>query len=231
MNKPTIKIGVVSDVVCPWCYIGKRRLEKALMKVSDKFNFEIEYFPFELNPQMPAEGMDQKQYLSKKFGGDDRYNEITNHTTSIAAEEGLTFDFTSQKVSPNTRNAHRIIQLAKEYGKQLEMVEALFKAYFTDGVDLSNPKNLIELAVSVGMEESKKIEQFLMSDTGIIEIEMSEREIQKAGITGVPYYVINNKYGISGAQRSESFIKAFEEINSTMSAIEGDSCDTDKKVC
>jgi predicted DsbA family dithiol-disulfide isomerase len=230
MDKPTIKIGVVSDVVCPWCYIGKRRLENAMLKVSDKFNFEVEYFPFELNPKMPIKGVNQKQYLSDKFGGEDRYNQITSHTTAVAAEEGLTFNFKAQQVSPNTRNGHRLIQLAREDGKQLELVEALFKAYFSDGIDLSKLENLTAIAAGVGMDETK-VAAFLLSDTGITEVEMAEHELHELGITGVPFYVINNKYGISGAQSPESFVKVFEEIRATSPLVSDEACDVDGKNC
>jgi predicted DsbA family dithiol-disulfide isomerase len=234
MIKPSIKLGVVSDVVCPWCYIGKRRLEKALDKLSDKYDFEIEYFPFELNPQMPAEGANQKQYLMEKFGGEERYQQITNHTTSVAAQEGLTFNFDKQERSPNTRNAHRLIQLAKEDGKHLQLTESLFKAYFTDGVDLSKNDNLIAVAESVGMDK-EKVSAFLESNTGVTEIEMAEQELQKIGISGVPFYIIENKYGISGAQPTETFINAFEEIAaSKLTVIATDpaqACDVDKRNC
>jgi predicted DsbA family dithiol-disulfide isomerase len=230
MNKPTIKIGVISDVVCPWCYIGKRRLEKAMLNVSDKFDFEVEYFPFELNPKMPVNGVDQKQYLSDKFGGEERYDQITGHTTAVAAEEGLTFDFSAQKVSPNTRNAHRLIQLAKEDGKQIELVEAFFKAYFSQGLDLTNLETLTNIAVAAGMDKTK-VTQFLQSDTGITEVEIAEHELHQLGITGVPFYVIDNKYGISGAQAPESFIKVFEEIHASPQLASGEACDVDGKNC
>src|SRR5687768_3200057 len=108
MSKEKIRIGVVSDVVCPWCYIGKRRLEKAIQNLSDRFDFEVEYFPFELNPQIPASGLDQKDYLIKKFGGEDRYRQLTDHVSKVAAVDGLRFDYNAQKISPNTRNAHRL---------------------------------------------------------------------------------------------------------------------------
>jgi predicted DsbA family dithiol-disulfide isomerase len=230
MNKLTIKIGVVSDVVCPWCYIGKRRLEKAMHKLSDRFNFEVEYFPFELNPKMPVSGLDQKAYLSNKFGGEERYEQITGHTSSVAAQEGLTFDFAIQKISPNTRNAHRLIQFAKENNKHLELVESLFRAYFTEGIDLSKNENLVTIAVQNGLDK-EKAELFLGSETGVMEVEMVEHELQQSGITGVPFYIIDNKFGISGAQPSESFIKAFEEITSSTDVAEGESCDVEKKNC
>jgi predicted DsbA family dithiol-disulfide isomerase len=231
MNKPTIKIGVVSDVVCPWCYIGKRRLEKAISELSHRFNFEVEYFPFELNPQIPPQGVEQKNYLISKFGGEERYLEITAHVTTVAAREGLTFDFSTQKISPNTRNAHRLIEFAKESQKQLVLVEALFKAYFTEGIDLSKTENLLAIAVAAGLDK-EKTKAFLKSDAGKIEVELTERELQQSGVTGVPFYLVDNKYGISGAQPSESFIKAFEEIASADKVLEaGESCDVDQKDC
>ncbi len=230
MTKPKIKINVVSDVVCPWCYIGKRRLEKAIDKVSDKFDFEIEYFPFELNPAMPEAGVDQKQYLSTKFGGSDRYAQITGQTTRVAAQEGLEFNFAAQKISPNTRKAHRVIQLAKEDGLHVKLVEAFFKAYFTEGVNLSDDANLVQIAVSVGLDKTK-VETLLQSQTGEVEVEMAERELQQMGITGVPFYIIDNKYGISGAQSPETFIQAFEEIATTSTLASGEACDVDAKNC
>jgi predicted DsbA family dithiol-disulfide isomerase len=230
MTKPIIKIGVVSDIVCPWCYIGKRRLEKAMHKLSEKFDFEVEYFPFELNPQMPAQGLDQKDYLVNKFGGEARYQQLTGHVTEVASGEDLKFDYSTQKISPNTRTSHRLIQLAKEDGLQLEMVEALFKAYFTEGIDLSKTENLVEIAVAAGMQRDK-VELFLQSSTGVAEVEMAELELQKLGITGVPFYVIDNKYGISGAQASDAFIKAFEEIGSASVQPQGQACDVEKKNC
>ena len=153
LNKPVIKIDVVSDVVCPWCYIGKRRLEKAVSELSDKYQFDITYHPFELNPHMPETGVNQKQYLSNKFGGDARYEQLTGNVTRVAATEGLEFNFDKQKISPNTRNAHRIIEFARTQGKQLEAKEAFMKAYFTDGVDLSKKENLAAVAVSVGLDK------------------------------------------------------------------------------
>ena len=209
--KPVIKIDIISDVVCPWCYIGKRRLEKALTQLSDQFDFELEYHPFELNPEMPETGVNQKEYLAKKFGSETKYHQLTNHTTRVAAEEGLQFDFSKQHVSPNTRKAHSIIQASKEEGKQLAMTEAFFKAYFTDGIDLSEKGNLISVAVNAGLQK-EKVEELLADNSALAEVAVAEKEWQKLGINGVPFYIINNRYGVSGAQPSETFVKALEEI-------------------
>lgn len=217
MTKPKIKVDVVSDVVCPWCYIGKRRIEKAMDNLMDTYDFEVEYHPFELNPKMPLEGVDQKEYLSAKFGGSDRYDKITASTTATAAQEGLSFDFSKQKVSPNTRDAHRVIQFAKQAGKQPEVKEALMKAYFEQGVDLSKKENLVSVAVNAGLAK-QAVEALLSSNEGLAEIEHAEHELQKLGISGVPFYILNNTHGISGAQPSETFVNAFKEIGKALTA-------------
>lgn len=229
MTKPKIKVDIVSDVVCPWCYIGKRRIERAMDSLKDKYDFEVEYYPFELNPTLPESGVNQKEYLSAKFGSEQRYEQITASTTATAATEGLNFDFKKQKISPNTRNAHRIIQFAKQAGKQPEVKEAFMKAYFEQGVDLSKKENLVSVAVNAGLSK-EAVEKLLSTDEGSAEVAHTEREMQKLGISGVPFYIINNKYGVSGAQASETFMKAFEDIGTELSAT-GEVCDTDTKNC
>jgi predicted DsbA family dithiol-disulfide isomerase len=228
MNKPQIKIEVVSDVVCPWCYIGKRRLEKALDQLKDQFDFDVEYSPFELNPDMPLEGRNQKEYLMQKFGGETKYAQITSHVTKVAAEEGLNFDFTSQHISPNTRSAHRIIWFAKSKGKQLEIKEALMKAYFEKGVDLSKKENLALVASEVGLS-SKEVIALLESEEGLAEVVFAEQGNYQRGVTGVPFYVINDKYGISGAQPVEAFIEALTNIGTEITSRQ--LCDVDKADC
>ncbi|QHT67096.1 DsbA family oxidoreductase [Rhodocytophaga rosea] len=231
MNKPTIRIDIVSDIVCPWCYIGKRRLERALDKLSDKFDFVLEYHPFELNPAMPIEGVKQQEYLIKKFGSTERYHQLTRQVTQVAAQEDISFHYDKQQVSPNTRNAHRLVQLANQEGKQVEMVEALFKAYFTDGIDLSKRENMLAVAVQVGLDR-EKTSKLLASEEGLLQIALAEQELQKLGITGVPFYIVNNTYGISGAQPLDAFVQVFEQIGSEVAvSAEGDACDIDGNNC
>jgi predicted DsbA family dithiol-disulfide isomerase len=229
MTKPKIKVDVVSDVVCPWCYIGKRRLEKAMDALQDKYDFEITYHPFELNPGMPLEGVNQKEYLSAKFGGAEQYEKITNRTVNVAAEEGLRFDFSRQKISPNTRDAHRIIQYAQREGKQPEVKEAFMKAYFEDGVDLSKKENLVDVAVRIGLSK-EKLENILSGDEGLVEVAHAENELQKLGITGVPFYIINNQYGVSGAQPAAAFIQMFEDV-AVKSEYNGEACNIEDQNC
>ena len=209
--KKVIRIDVVSDVVCPWCYIGKRRLEKAIAAASDKYTFEIAYHPFELNPDTPSSGVNQREHLADKFGGDERYQSITNHTSSVAAQEGLQMNFDRQAVLPNTRKAHVLIFAAQNEGKQLPVAEAFFKAYFTDGVDLSTDENLINVAVQAGLDRTVA-ETAIQSHSLLASIGTQEHEMQKLGIRGVPFYIFNNEYGVSGAQASETFLKVFDEL-------------------
>lgn len=228
--KKKIKIDVVSDVVCPWCYIGKRRLEKAMHELADEYDFEVEYHPFELNPTIPAEGFDQKAYLARKFGSEQRYSEITAHTTRTAAQEGLEMNFDKQEVSPNTRRAHLAVQLAKNNGNHLEVVEAFFKAYFTDGIDLSKNENLMAVAERAGLSRDR-LEAVLNDDDALRHVTQAEQEAQKLGITGVPFYIINNRYGVSGAQAPATFVQAFREIGAEVAAQNGEACDVDEKNC
>ena len=212
MSNPKIKIDVVSDVVCPWCYIGKRRLEKAIEQLKGQIDVEVEFHPFELNPDMPKEGKNQKEHLTNKFGGADRYKQITSNVTKVAAEEGLKFNFDKQEVSPNTRDAHRIIRYAKSEGKQAVVKEAFMKAYFEDGIDLSKNENLLSIATKAGLD-TPKVSSLLNSDEGLVEVELEERTYAQRGITSVPYFIINNTYGVSGAQPTEVFEKALLDIS------------------
>jgi predicted DsbA family dithiol-disulfide isomerase len=209
--KSRIRIDIVSDVVCPWCYIGKRRLEKALAELNEEFEFDIEYLPFELNPRMPAGGISQEEYLTEKFGSVERFKEVTRQVSEIAHQEGLEFNFEKQKVSPNTRKAHALIQLAHSEGKQEKMVEILFEAYFSNGKDLSQELNLIDLGLDAGLSR-EKMEMLFNDDNALLQVSLKEQELYNLGITGVPFYIINNKYGISGAQPSSILVNAIQDI-------------------
>lgn len=228
--KPVIKIDIVSDVVCPWCYIGKRRLEKAMDQLSEEFTFEIEYHPFELDPNTPSGGVDQKGSLSEKFGSEDRYQQLTGHVTQVAAQEGLAFHYEKQTVQPNTRMIHSIIQLAKLEGNHKEAVEAFFKAYFTDGVDLSKKENLSAIAKSIGLRQAGD-ERYFADAKALRKVAETEEEMSRLGIHGVPFYIINNQYGVSGAQASETFVNAFREISQETVVTSEETCDVEGKNC
>ena len=227
--KPRIKIDVVSDVVCPWCYIGKRRLEKATKQLSDTYDFEVNYLPFELMPEMPAEGRNTCQHLTQKFGSEAQYRQIVQHVTQIAAEEGLKFDLFNQEKSPNTRPLHRVIDLAKQQGKQLAVVEAFFKAYFEDATDLTDIQNVLQIAEDAGMARAE-VAQLLENKMGENELEELLYRNKLMGVSGVPYYIINDKFAISGAQPAEVFVEALPNI-AAQAPLAGEACDTETGAC
>jgi predicted DsbA family dithiol-disulfide isomerase len=191
--------------------------------LSPQFDFDVDYLPFELNPDMPTEGKLQKEYLSEKFGSVAQYSKLTGHVTQVAAEEGLKFNFEKQQVSPNTREAHRLIWFARQFGKQAAMKEALLNAYFEQGVDLSKNENLVTLAKAVGLEEDR-VTEFLNSEEGTTEVVYAEQLNVQRGVRGVPFYIVNNQYGISGAQPAEAFVQALRQIGNEKSAA-GESCE------
>lgn len=209
-SKSLIEIEVVSDVVCPWCYIGKRRLQKAVAAAGDRFDFNITYLPFELNAQLPEEGVGYKEYLSEKFGGEEQFELQTSRVSEVARQEGLIFDHERQKISPNTLRLHALIQAASDPAIQSRIVEGFFKAFFTDGVDLADKSNIVSIALAAGIDNST-IEKTLSDQEMIGRIRQQERDIYAMGIHSVPFYIINREFGISGAQTAENFIKAFSQ--------------------
>ena len=227
--KTRIKIDVVSDVVCPWCYIGKRRLEKAIAALSDAYDFEISYLPFELMPEMPVEGRNTRQHLVQKFGGEDRYNQIVNHVTEVAAGEELRFDLFNQEKSPNTRQLHRIIHFAQQENKQLATVEAFFKAYFEDAVDLTNRQNVLQVAESAGLSR-QLVEKIMDTNEGKTELDALFYQNKLMNVSGVPFYIINDKFTVSGAQPAEMFIEALPNM-AAQAPLVGEVCDVETGEC
>jgi predicted DsbA family dithiol-disulfide isomerase len=225
--KQVIKIDIASDVICPWCYIGKRRLDKAIEALDHTYDFKITYHPFELHPELPPGGQNQKEYLVKKFGSLSSYHQLTNNVARIALGEGLQFDFNKQNVMPNTRKAHLIISGAKEFDKQADVTEGFFGSYFGRGVDLSKDENLITVGVSAGLERDL-IEGWLTNESLLNDIERSEKELSRLGVHAVPFFIINERYALSGAQATETFIQALKEIGSKSAIEAAPSCSSDE---
>lgn len=212
--KPLIRIEIVSDVVCPWCYIGKKRLEKAMAATRDRFDFSTAYLPFELNSQLPSEGVGYREYLAEKFGGDEQFELLTSRVSAVARQEGITMDHARQKISPNTSRLHVLIQAAPDETVQSRLVEGFFEAFFTHGTDLSDETNIAAVALEAGMDKAA-IEKALRDPARVERIRQQEREIYAMGIHSVPFYIINREFGLNGAQPAESFIKAFGEAAGT----------------
>ncbi|WP_413933599.1 DsbA family oxidoreductase [Nitrospira sp. BLG_1] len=204
-------IDVYSDVICPWCYVGKRRLERALNGWNGSVPVKISWKPFQLNPAMPKSGMDRRQYLDAKFGGPEAAQSIYDHVAAAGTAERIPFAFDRIARTPNTFAAHRLIWLAGHQGKQDEMVEMLFRRYFVESSDIGNVETLAQAAADVGLDRTA-IEAFLAGDEGGNEVQAEEAAGRRLGIRAVPYFVINGTSVLSGAQPPEEFLAAFREI-------------------
>ena len=206
-----INIKVISDTICPWCYIGKKQLEKAINKI-DNIEFDISYKPFQLDPTMPTDGVDRKRYIDRKFG-EDTAKEVGNKIKEAGKLVGIEFNYENITKTPNTLNSHRILKWAEKENKQEEALELLFYSYFTEGRDIGNNEELVKIAKKLGLNP-KKIEKNLVSDIDIKEIELEEWSYRDLGIAGVPTYILEDNMIITGSQSSETFVNVFNKINS-----------------
>jgi len=206
----TLKIDIVSDIVCPWCVIGFKNLKKAMHELQTELNFEISWKPYELHPEIPQEGYDKKLYMQQKFGssnGRSAYNEITKIGESV----GFEFNFSKTERIPNTFMAHRLLWKAEQYNLQTELSEALFRAYFSEGLNIGSKEILAEVSETVGMDKEEII-NFLDSKEGGQEIADLEMNFIEKSIGAVPTYFINDKYIIQGGQEPETFVSFLKKI-------------------
>jgi predicted DsbA family dithiol-disulfide isomerase len=204
-------IEIYSDVVCPWCYIGKRRLERALDQLNGAAQARITWRPFELNPTMPKEGMKRTTYLESKFGSLDTFRQLEEHVMAAGAAERIPFAFGRVARTPNTFMAHRLIWYAEQQDRQDAVVESLFRGYFVEGADIGIPSTLVQLADRSGLSV-EVVERFLQSGEGAEEVKTEEAVGHRLGIRGVQYFVLNETSGISGAQPVAVFVSAIEKV-------------------
>lgn len=208
MTDRGLTIDIYSDVVCPWCYIGKRRLEQALASVGGEAR--VTWRPFQLNPTMPLDGVDRAAYVVAKFGSMEAFSRLEEQVLAAGAGEGIHFVFEKMQRTPNTVTAHRLIWYADRHGKQDAVVEALFRAYFVEALDIGKVETLVGVAAQVGLERSE-IEGFLMSEEGVLDVKADEAAGHRLGIRGVPYFVLNGRISISGAQPPDIFVSALQQ--------------------
>lgn len=204
-----MNLDIVSDVVCPWCFIGKRRLEKA-MALRPDYKFEIMWRPFQLNPDMPPEGMPHKDYYRGKFGSKEQVKQLTDNMTAVGVSEGLKFNFDNIPMAPNTMDAHRLIRWSYSTGHQGVVVEALFQAYFHEGKDIGTKAVLMDIAQKAGMD-TNVLKMLLEEDTETREISAEVKKAGEMGITGVPFMVLGNKFAIPGAQEPETIAQVMDQ--------------------
>lgn len=203
-------LDIISDPICPWCYIGKTRLDRALEAAPDH-PFEIQWRPFQLNPDMPVEGMDRREYLELKFGGREGAIKVYGEIARTAEAAGLDIAFEKIKRTPNTLNAHRLIRWAGVEEKQTRVVSQLFKQYFHEGQDISDQDVLVEVATTVGMD-GDLVRRLLESDADLAETIAEDKQARAMGVQGVPCFIVGASYAISGAQESETWSNIITEI-------------------
>ncbi len=211
-----MRIDVVSDVICPWCYIGKRRLAAALEQ-RPEVAVEILWHPFQLNPDMPPEGMARQRYIAAKFGGGQHASRIYQNVTEVGATVGIPFHFERIQVTPNTRDAHRLIRHATEAGAADAVVEALFHAYFIAGRDIGERETLAEIAEEAGLD-AEETARFLASPEGAEEVLAEDMSARRIGINAVPCFIFERKYVVSGAQEPEFFFPLFDLLKTEQAA-------------
>ena len=207
-DQAPVRIDVVSDVVCPWCFIGKRRLEKAIAMTPD-IPVELHWRPYFLNDWIPREGISREQYLTTKFGGVDRYAGIAQRVAAAARDEGLTYAMDKISRQPNTTDAHRLIRWAESIGRAADMKQKLMDLYFTEGADLTNEAVLVQAAADIGLDP-EDVRAALDSDKDVTEVTQEAEAAKEAGIQGVPMFIFGGKFAVSGAQAPEYLAEAIE---------------------
>ena len=215
MTDRGLTIEIYSDVVCPWCYVGKRRLERALSELKDVAKAEVTWRPFQLNPTMPLVGMDRIAYLKAKFGSLESFGLMEEQLLAAGAEEQIPFAFEKIQRTPNTFAAHRLVWYSAQLGKQDEVVETLFRAYFSEGRNIGDLKVLTHVAAEAGLDRIET-DTYLASDDGVVEVKEEEAVGRRLGISGVPYFVLNGSISISGAQPPDIFVSAIQQTQKTV---------------
>lgn len=206
-----LKIDIVSDVVCPWCVIGYKNLQKAQKTLKKTIKLDLYWKPFELHPEIPKEGVYREGYFKNKFNQLGNMRSTSEHISQLGNNLGFNFNFKKNEILPNTFLAHRLIWYAGQKKNQNEMSEKLFEAYFTYGENIGLKENLIRLSVSIGMNY-REIKNFLDSNKGVEEVLYQENLIRERNIFGVPTYIINDKYLLQGGQEAETIVSFLQRI-------------------
>ncbi len=205
-----MRLDIFADIACPWCYVGDVRLKRALTETNT--NAEIVWHPFQLQPSLPLTGENWETFSLQKFGGAANRQRAFASVASAAREDGIVFEFETIANAANTRDAHRLILLAQEQGRAIELANVFFKAYFTDGANLNDFSTLEQLAASVGISKNET-RALLAGETLIKEVEESQHLASQLGISGVPFYIFNKTQALSGAQPLEVFRQVITKLH------------------
>jgi predicted DsbA family dithiol-disulfide isomerase len=210
-------LDIFSDPVCPWCFIGKRRLQKALDRMPEEARPQVRWRAFMLNPDMPLDGMERNAYLARKFGSSQRAMELYATIAQAGLEEGIAFAFGDIARTPSTMNAHRLILWAEESGRQGEIVEEMFLRYFTGGIDIGDLDALVAIAADCGLD-SDAARRFLASGEDADAVLAEHNLAQRIGINGVPCFILDGRYAVSGAQSPEVLQRMIDTARATVAA-------------
>ena len=205
-----IKLDVFSDTICPWCYIGKKRLEKAINNHKD-LEIKQTWRPFQLNPGMQPDGMDRQEYLISKFGSSDAAKTIYDNIYDEGLKEGINFNFDSIQTTPNSFNSHRLLALAYEKGTQENVLSNLFESYFLNGEDIGDPNILLDIAIKHQID-AENFKSYLSDQENIEPLANEEIQAKKMGISSIPTFIINKQIVVNGAQTSKNFELIFEKL-------------------
>lgn len=203
-----MRLDIFADIICPWCWIGKRRLERAL-KARPQQGLTTRWRAFQLNPGMPAAGMDRREYLAAKFGNDNQAKRIYDVIRAAGESEGLEFNFDNIQRTPNTLRAHRLVRLAQERGKGNQMIEALFQAYFVRGENIGDRTVLVDAALPLGFTE-EEVQHHIDSAEALEAVQAEDALARRHGINGVPCYIFNSKFALAGAHEPEVLFQLFD---------------------
>ena len=205
-----IELDIFSDTICPWCYIGKKRLEKAINNHKD-LKIKQTWRPFQLNPGMQPDGMDRQEYLISKFGSSDAAKTIYDNIYDEGLKEGINFNFDSIQTTPNSFNSHRLLALAYEKGTQENVLSNLFESYFLNGEDIGDPNILLDIAIKHQID-AENFKSYLSDQENIEPLANEEIQAKKMGISSIPTFIINKQIVVNGAQTSKNFELIFEKL-------------------
>ncbi len=197
-------IEIFADLICPWCYIGKRRLDRALAE-RPGVSVDLRWLPYQLNPEMPVGGMDRAHYLAAKFGGGERARLVQTSIRQAAEQDGLTLRLDRIARTPNTLDAHRLIRLAERQGRATPVALSLFRAYFEEGRDIGRQETLLDIAVENGLARAD-VARDLERGAGALAVRTADNQARQLGINAVPCFIFNRRYALSGAQEPAAFL-------------------------
>lgn len=211
MERTKVRVDVISDCVCPWCYVGKRRLDEAIEKVADRMEVQVVWHPFQLDPRIPPEGREWEAYARERFGSLERLREIHRRLIDVGEEVGIPFAFEKVEKAVNTLAAHRLLAIALEAGKQHEMVERIFAANFVEGRDIGELETLASIAGEAGMDREEVL-RALQEGRKADEVDRELDAAMQIGVQGVPFFIVGGRLAVHGAQPAEVLVEVLERV-------------------